>query len=109
MSLVFGQAFGPRAVSGRSIHSRTVYCNANNGSDSRVRFQASRDASTALHRPTTDSGKLWFNAGLSHGRRQTTQVSCGYFCWRWLGRYVEATAVTRPYCVHGITPGVCLL
>lgn len=75
MGLVHQQAFGPRASLARSSRPQTVYCNANSGSDSRVRFQASRDATAQLRAPPGDSGKLWFNAGISQGRRQTTQIT----------------------------------
>lgn len=69
----------PRAVFGRP-KCRTVYCNANNGSESRIRFQNSRDATAQrLTKGGTESFTLFNNANLSQARRQSAQVRLGSF------------------------------
>jgi len=65
----------PRAVFGRP-NCPTVYCNANSGSESRIRFQNSRDTTAQiLTKGGTESFMLFNNANLSQARRQTAQVT----------------------------------
>lgn len=54
---------------------RYVFCNSSGGSESRVRFQTARDAtSTHVRHQAHEPAKLWVNGALTQNRRQTPQV-----------------------------------